>query len=312
VEKKWWHSAVVYQIYPRSFMDSNGDGIGDLAGIISKLDYLQQLGINLIWLSPVYRSPMDDNGYDISDYEDIAAEFGTMVEMESLIREAKRRDIHLLMDLVVNHTSDEHPWFLEALKSPDNPYRDFYIWRKPAADGGPPNDFHSYFGGSGWTLDEASGEYYLHQFSKRQPDLNWDNPRVQEEVHAMMNRWLAKGIGGFRMDVIDLIGKEVDRQIMANGKNLHALIRQMNRATFGKGDYVTVGEAWSASPQDALLYSAEDREELSISGKRPLLIKAGTRCSGAITISPGRCRNLATKENTVKLPPKCSAPRCTA
>lgn len=264
MENKGWHSAVVYQIYPRSFMDSNGDGIGDLNGIISKLDYLHQLGINLIWLSPVYRSPMDDNGYDISDYEDIAAEFGTLAQMETLIQQAKQRDIHILMDLVVNHTSDEHPWFLEALESPDNPYRDFYIWRKPAADGGPPNDFRSYFGGSGWAFDEASGEYYLHQFSKRQPDLNWENPRVQAEVHAMMNRWLARGIGGFRMDVIDLIGKEVDNQVMANGRHLHALIRQMNRATFGKGDYVTVGEAWSATPEDALLYSAEGREELSM------------------------------------------------
>lgn len=255
---------MVYQIYPRSFMDSNGDGIGDLAGIISKLDYLHQLGINLIWLSPVYRSPMDDNGYDISDYEDIAAEFGTMTEMESLIEQAKQRDIHILMDLVVNHTSDEHPWFIDALKSKDSPYRDFYIWRKPAADGGPPDDFHSYFGGSGWAYDSASGEYFLHQFSKRQPDLNWENPRVHEEVHAMMNHWLDKGIGGFRMDVIDLIGKEVDRQKMANGKNLHLLIRQMNRATFGQRDCVTVGEAWSATPEDALLYSGSDREELSM------------------------------------------------
>lgn len=264
METKWWHNAVVYQIYPRSFLDSNGDGIGDLAGIIGKLDYLQQLGINLIWLSPVYRSPMDDNGYDISDYEDIAAEFGTMAQMESLIEQAKLRDIHILMDLVVNHTSDEHPWFIDALKSKDSPYRDYYIWRKPSADGGPPNDFHSYFGGSGWALDPNSGEYYLHQFSKRQPDLNWENPRVHTEVHAMMNRWLDKGIGGFRMDVIDLIGKEVDSQIMANGKNLHLLIRQMNRATFGRRDCVTVGEAWSATPQDALLYSGAEREELSM------------------------------------------------
>lgn len=209
IDKKWWHNAVVYQIYPRSFMDANGDGVGDLAGIISKLDYLQQLGINLIWLSPVYKSPMDDNGYDISDYDDIAAEFGTMAEMEQLIQEAKARDIYILMDLVVNHTSDEHPWFIEAKKGKDNPYRDFYIWRKPAPDGGPPNDYRSHFGGSGWAYDEASGEYYLHQFSVRQPDLNWENPRVQEEIHAMMNRWLDKGIGGFRMDVIDLIGKEV-------------------------------------------------------------------------------------------------------
>lgn len=264
IDKKWWHNAVVYQIYPRSFMDANGDGVGDLAGIISKLDYLQQLGINLIWLSPVYKSPMDDNGYDISDYDDIADEFGTLEEMERLIQEAKTRDIHILMDLVVNHTSDEHPWFIEAKKGTDNPYRDFYIWRKPAPDGGPPNDFRSYFGGSGWAYDDASGEYYLHQFSVRQPDLNWDNPRVHEEVHAMMNRWLDRGIGGFRMDVIDLIGKEVDKQIMANGKNLHLLIRQMNRATFGPRDSITVGETWSATPEDALLYSDPAREELSM------------------------------------------------
>lgn len=264
IDKKWWHNAVVYQIYPRSFMDANGDGVGDLAGIISKLDYLQQLGINLIWLSPVYKSPMDDNGYDISDYDDIAEEFGTLAEMETLIQEAKARDIHILMDLVVNHTSDEHPWFIEAKKGKDNPYRDFYIWRKPAPDGGPPNDFRSYFGGSGWEYDEASGEYFLHQFSVRQPDLNWDNPRVHDEVHAMMNRWLDRGIGGFRMDVIDLIGKEVDKQIMANGKNLHLLIRQMNRATYGPRDSITVGETWSATPEDALLYSDPAREELSM------------------------------------------------
>jgi oligo-1,6-glucosidase len=259
-----WKEAVVYQVYPRSFMDSNGDGIGDLAGIIGKLDYLQQLGVNLLWLSPVYRSPMDDNGYDISSYEDIAEVFGTLQEMERLIAEAKVRDMGILMDLVVNHTSDEHPWFLEALKSTNSPYRDFYIWRKPAADGGPPNDFRSYFGGSGWTFDIASGEYYFHQFSKRQPDLNWDNPQVREEVHAMMNRWLDKGISGFRMDVIDLIGKDVDRQVMVNGKNLHQFIHQMNRATFGHRDCVTVGETWSATPEDALLYSAEQREELSM------------------------------------------------
>ncbi|CCJ91539.1 Glucan 1,6-alpha-glucosidase [Cronobacter turicensis 564] len=264
IDKKWWHNAVVYQIYPRSFMDANGDGVGDLAGIISKLDYLQQLGINLIWLSPVYKSPMDDNGYDISDYDDIAAEFGTMAEMEQLIQEAKARDIYILMDLVVNHTSDEHPWFIEAKKGKDNPYRDFYIWRKPAPLLGPPPSYRSPGGGSGWAYDEASGEYYLHQFSVRQPDLNWENPRVQEEIHAMMNRWLDKGIGGFRMDVIDLIGKEVDRQIMANGKHLHVLLRQMHDATFGPRDSLTVGEAWSATPEDALLYSDPERRELSM------------------------------------------------
>lgn len=260
----WWQDAVVYQIYPRSFMDSNGDGIGDLAGIISKLDYLQQLGVNLLWLSPVYRSPMDDNGYDISDYEDIAEIFGTLDEMTRLIAEAGDRNIRIIMDLVVNHTSDEHPWFVDALKSKDSQYRDFYIWRKPSADGGPPDAMRSNFGGSAWTFDAPSGEYYLHQFSTRQPDLNWDNPQVREAIHAMMNRWLERGIGGFRLDVIDLIGKEIDNQVMANGKNLHLYLHQMNRATFGQRNCVTVGETWSATPQDALLYSDQQRQELSM------------------------------------------------
>lgn len=264
IDKKWWHNAVVYQIYPRSFFDANNDGIGDIAGIISKLDYLQQLGINIIWLSPVYKSPMDDNGYDISDYQDIAAEFGTLAEMQMLINEAQKRDIRIVMDLVINHTSDEHPWFIEARKSKDSPYRDYYIWRQPQSDGSAPNDFHSYFGGSGWEFDATTGEYYFHQFSKRQPDLNWKNPKVQEEVHKMMNWWLDKGIGGFRMDVIDLIGKDVDKKIMANGPELHSLIQQMNRATFGQRDVLTVGEAWSATPEIARLYSDPARNELSM------------------------------------------------
>ncbi len=264
INKKWWHNAVVYQIYPRSFMDANNDGMGDLAGIISKLDYLHQLGINIIWLSPVYKSPMDDNGYDISDYQDIATEFGTLAEMENLIAEAQKRDIQIVMDLVINHTSDEHPWFIEAKKSKDSPYRNYYIWRQPQADGSAPNDFHSYFGGSGWEFDATTGEYYFHQFSKRQPDLNWENPKVQAEVHQMMNWWLDKGIGGFRMDVIDLIGKDVDNKIMANGPKLHPLIQQMNRATFGQRDVLTVGEAWSATPEIAKLYSDPARDELSM------------------------------------------------
>ncbi|AOV15631.1 glycoside hydrolase family 13 protein [Klebsiella pneumoniae] len=261
---KWWHNAVVYQIYPRSFCDTNNDGIGDLVGIISKLDYLQRLGINIIWLSPVYQSPMDDNGYDISDYQNIAAEFGTLDEMETLIAEAKKRDIQIVMDLVVNHTSDEHPWFIEAKKSKDNPYRHYYIWRKPKGDGSVPNNFHSYFGGSGWEFDEESGEYYFHQFSKRQPDLNWENSQVQAEIHKMMNWWLDKGIGGFRMDVIDLIGKDVDNEIMADGPQLHHLLQQMNRATFGQRDVLTVGETWSATPETAKLYSDPARNELSM------------------------------------------------
>jgi len=263
-DKKWWHDAVIYQIYPRSFMDANNDGVGDLAGIIDKLDYLKQLGINVIWLSPVFKSPMDDNGYDISDYQDIASEFGTLEEMDTLIAEAAKRDIRIIMDLVVNHTSDEHPWFIESKKSLDNPYRDYYVWRKPQDDGSEPNDFHSYFGGSGWELDDTTGEYYFHQFAKKQPDLNWDNPKVQEEVHKMMNWWLDRGIGGFRMDVIDLIGKEVDKKIMTNGPRLHPLLQEMNKATFGDRDVLTVGESWSATPEIAKLYSDPAREELSM------------------------------------------------
>ncbi|MGX9697295.1 glycoside hydrolase family 13 protein [Janthinobacterium lividum] len=264
LDKKWWHNAVVYQIYPRSFQDSNHDGVGDLAGIISRLDYLQHLGINLIWLSPVYRSPMDDNGYDISDYQDIAAEFGTLAEMELLIAEAAKRDIRILMDLVVNHTSDEHAWFVEAKKSKDNPYRDYYIWHNAGADGSPPDQQRSYFGGSAWEYDAASDEYYFHLFSKRQPDLNWENPQVQAEVHRMMNWWLDKGIGGFRMDVIDLIGKQVDQQIIANGAQLHPLLQQMHQATLAARDVLSVGETWSATPETAKLYSDPARQELSM------------------------------------------------
>ncbi|WP_180276973.1 glycoside hydrolase family 13 protein [Janthinobacterium sp. BJB446] len=264
LDKKWWHNAVVYQIYPRSFQDSNHDGVGDLAGIISRLDYLQHLGINLIWLSPVYRSPMDDNGYDISDYQDIAAEFGTLAEMELLIAEAAKRDIRILMDLVVNHTSDEHAWFVEAKKSKDNPYRDYYIWRNAGADGSPPDQQRSYFGGGAWEYDAASDEYYFHLFSKRQPDLNWENPQVQAEVHRMMNWWLDKGIGGFRMDVIDLIGKQVDQQIIANGAQLHPLLQQMHQATLAARDVLSVGETWSATPESAKLYSDPTRQELSM------------------------------------------------
>lgn len=264
MESKWWHSAVVYQIYPRSFCDANGDGIGDLAGVIAKLDYLQTLGIDVIWLSPVFRSPMDDNGYDISDYCDIAPEFGTLGEMQTLIAEARRRGIRVVMDLVVNHTSDEHPWFVEARKSRDNPYRDYYVWRAPRADGTPPDGQRAAFGGSAWEFDAATGEYYYHLFSRRQPDLDWANPRVRHEVYAMMNWWLEKGIGGFRMDVIDLIGKDVDRGITSNGPELHRYLQEMHAATFGACDVLTVGETWSATPDDARLYSDPARKELSM------------------------------------------------
>ncbi|HAT8519469.1 TPA: alpha-glucosidase [Vibrio vulnificus] len=264
MENKWWHDAVVYQIYPRSFCDSNNDGIGDLNGIISKLDYLKTLGVNVLWLSPVYKSPMDDNGYDISDYQDIAAEFGTMADMQNLLDQAKARDIRIVMDLVVNHTSDEHPWFVEARKSKDSPYRDYYIWRDAKPDGSVPDDQGSIFGGSAWQWDEATQQYYFHLFSKRQPDLNWENPKVQQEVHEMMNWWIDQGIGGFRLDVIDLIGKEIDKGITGNGPRLHPLLQEMNKATFGDKDLLTVGETWGATPEIAKLYSDPARHELSM------------------------------------------------
>ncbi|EIT7142657.1 glycoside hydrolase family 13 protein [Vibrio vulnificus] len=264
MENKWWHDAVVYQIYPRSFCDSNNDGIGDLNGIIGKLDYLKTLGVNVLWLSPVYKSPMDDNGYDISDYQDIAAEFGTMADMQNLLAQAKARDIRVVMDLVVNHTSDEHPWFVEARKSKDNPYRDYYIWRDAKPDGSVPDNQGSIFGGSAWQWDEATQQYYFHLFSKRQPDLNWENPKVQQEVHKMMNWWIDQGIGGFRLDVIDLIGKEIDKGITGNGPRLHPLLQEMNRATFGDKDLLTVGETWGATPEIAKLYSDPERHELSM------------------------------------------------
>ncbi|MFA0310831.1 glucohydrolase [Vibrio splendidus] len=264
MKQKWWHDAVVYQIYPRSFLDSNNDGIGDLNGIISKLDYLKELGINVIWLSPVYQSPMDDNGYDISDYQAIAEEFGTMEEMKRLMDEAKERDIKIVMDLVVNHTSDEHRWFEQARSSKDNPYRDYYIWRDAQPDGSAPDDQGSIFGGRAWQWDELTQQYYFHLFSKRQPDLNWENPKIQEEVHTMMNWWIDLGIGGFRLDVIDLIGKEIDKGITGNGPRLHKLLQQMNQATFGNKDLLTVGETWGATPEIAKLYSGQDRNELSM------------------------------------------------
>ena len=264
MEKKWWHRSVVYQIYPRSFKDTNGNGVGDLRGVIEKLDYLKELGIDVIWLSPVYKSPMDDNGYDISDYQDIAPEFGTMADMDELIEQANYRGIRILMDLVVNHTSDEHPWFLEAKKSKDNPYRDYYIWRDPTEDGGVPNELNSTFSGTAWQYDETTGQYYLHLFSKRQPDLNWENPKLREEVYQMMNFWLKKGIGGFRMDVIDLIGKEIDQLITGNGPQLHPYLQEMNQASFGNYDVLTVGETWGATPEIAKLYSNPSRHELSM------------------------------------------------
>lgn len=258
MQKHWWHNATVYQIYPKSFMDSNGDGIGDLKGITNKLDYLEKLGITAIWLSPVYQSPMDDNGYDISDYEDIADIFGSMTDMEELLKEANARGIKIVMDLVVNHTSDEHAWFVEARDVPNSPKRDYYIWRDK------PNNLTSAFSGSAWEYDETSGQYYLHLFSKKQPDLNWENEEVRQKVYDMMNFWIDKGIGGFRMDVIDLIGKLPDQEITGNGPKLHDYIKEMNQATFGKHDLLTVGETWGATPEIAKQYSNPDNQELSM------------------------------------------------
>ena len=263
MERKWWHDSIVYQIYPRSYMDSNNDGIGDLRGIISKLGYLRDLGIDVIWLSPVYKSPNVDNGYDISDYYDIMDEFGTMEDMDNLLKEANEKGIKILMDLVVNHTSDEHKWFIEAKKSKDNEYRDYYIWRDPV-EGHEPNELGSCFSGSAWQYDETTGQYYLHLFSKKQPDLNWENEKVRNEVYKMMNFWVDKGIGGFRMDVIDLIGKVPDKMITGNGPKLHDYLQEMNKAALEGNDLLTVGETWGATPEVAKLYSNPERHELSM------------------------------------------------
>ena len=262
-QTKWWKSAVIYQIYPRSFADSNHDGIGDLQGIISKLDYLENLGIDAIWLSPVCKSPQDDNGYDISDYQDIDPMFGTLTDMEELIAEAGKRHIRIIMDLVLNHSSDEHFWFREARKSRENPYHDYYVWRD-GAEGQLPNDMRAAFGGPAWEWVPEVGQYYFHQFSVKQPDLNWENPKLRREIYDMINWWMEKGVGGFRLDVIDQIAKEPDRKITCNGPRLHEFLRELSRETFQKGDLVTVGEAWGATTELAKLYSNPDNSELSM------------------------------------------------
>ncbi len=262
-QTKWWKSAVIYQIYPRSFADSNHDGIGDLQGIILKLDYLEKLGIDAIWLSPVCKSPQDDNGYDISDYQDIDPMFGTLTDMEELIAEAGKRHIRIIMDLVLNHSSDEHYWFREARKSRENPYHDYYVWRD-GAEGQLPNDMRAAFGGPAWEWVPEVGQYYFHQFSVKQPDLNWENPKLRREIYDMINWWMEKGVGGFRLDVIDQIAKEPDRKITCNGPRLHEFLRELSRETFQKGDLVTVGEAWGATTELAKLYSNPDNSELSM------------------------------------------------
>lgn len=278
MKKHWWKESVIYQIYPRSFMDSNGDGIGDIPGIIRKLDYLKELGVDVIWLSPVYKSPNDDNGYDISDYREIMDDFGTMADWELLLKEMHDRGMKLIMDLVVNHSSDEHPWFVESRKSKDNPYRDYYVWRS-AKDGKEPNNWQSTFSGSAWEFDENTEEYYLHIFSKKQPDLNWENPKLRQEVYDMMKYWLDKGIDGFRMDVINFISK-VDglpdapnpegkkyvsgSRYFMNGPKIHDYLQEMHREVLAQYDVMTVGEMPGANVEQAKLYTDEARNELNM------------------------------------------------
>lgn len=278
MERKWWKEAVVYQIYPRSFMDSNGDGIGDLKGITEKLDYLKLLGIDVIWLSPIYQSPNDDNGYDISDYQEIMKEFGSMKDFDELLREAHQRGIKLIMDLVVNHTSDEHKWFVESRSSRDNLYRDYYIWRDGKEDGSCPNNWGSCFGGPAWEYDGETEMFYLHLFSRKQPDLNWDNPRVRDEIFEMMDWWCQKGIDGFRMDVINLISKDPrlpDGELTdglygdfspyaSSGPNVHIYLKEMNRRVLSKYDLMTVGEAFGVTLEEAKRYSGEQEQELNM------------------------------------------------
>ena len=277
MEKRWWHSSVVYQIYPRSFLDTNHDGIGDLRGITRKLDYLKALGVEIVWLSPIYQSPNDDNGYDISDYRRVMMEFGTMADFEEMVAAMHNHGIKLVMDLVVNHTSDEHPWFTASRASKDNPYRDYYIWR-PGRDEKPPAPWQSAFGGPAWTPDEQTGEYYLHLFSRKQPDLNWQNPAVRSDVYDLMRFWLQKGVDGFRMDVINAIAKDeylpsytdylrgapVAPEFHPNGEAVHGYLREMRREALSGFDTVTVGECPEVTPQIAHLYVDADRGELDM------------------------------------------------
>ena len=276
-KRTWWKEAVIYQIYPRSFQDSNGDGIGDLNGITMHLDYLKKLGIDVIWLSPVYKSPNDDNGYDISDYRDIMTEFGTMEDFDRMLAAAHERGIKIVMDLVVNHSSDEHKWFIESRKSKDNPYRDYYIWKDPK-DGHEPTNWGSNFSGSAWKFDETTGQYYLHLFSEKQPDLNWENPKVRDEVYDMMTWWCDKGIDGFRMDVISMISKvqsypdgEVFDGVygnanpyVCNGPRVHEFLQEMNRRVLSRYDIMTVGEAAGVTVDEAKRYANNEGTELNM------------------------------------------------
>lgn len=278
MEKKlWWKNSVIYQIYPRSFADSNGDGIGDLNGITAHLDYLKELGVDVIWLSPVYQSPNDDNGYDISDYQDIMKEFGTMEDFDRMLSEMHKRGLKLVMDLVVNHTSDEHRWFVESRKSKENPYRDYYIWKEPK-DGKEPNNWGSSFSGSAWQYDEETEMYYLHCFSPKQPDLNWENEKVRNEVFDMMTWWCEKGVDGFRMDVISMISKDPaypDGEVknglhgdmspyVCNGPRVHEYLQEMNQKVLSKYDLVTVGETAGVTIEEAKKYANLDGRELNM------------------------------------------------
>ena len=263
LKKDWWKSAVIYQIYPRSFQDTNGDGFGDFQGIIKRLPYLEKLGIDCIWLCPVYRSPQDDNGYDISDYCDVDPMFGTMADMEELIGKAREHGIYIVMDLVLNHSSDEHKWFIEAKKSRENPYHDYYVWRD-GKEGVLPNDMKAAFGGSAWEWVPEVEQYYFHQFSVKQPDLNWENPKLRQELWDIINFWIDKGVDGFRLDVIDLVGKVPDEKITSNGPKLHEYIKEMTAHTFVRDNLISVGETWSATPEIAKLYSNPDGSELSM------------------------------------------------
>lgn len=276
MERKWWKESVVYQIYPRSFKDSNGDGIGDIRGITQKLDYLKELGVDVIWLSPIYESPNDDNGYDISNYQAIMKEFGTMEDFEVMLSQAHKRGLRIVMDLVVNHTSDEHPWFVESRKSKENPYRDYYIWRE-GKDGREPNNWGSCFSGPAWEYDAATQMYYMHLFSKKQPDLNWDNEKVREEVFRMMNWWVDKGIDGFRMDVISLISKKPDLpdgvpgingyasfNEPANGPHVHEYLQEMREKVLNRKDMMTVGECSGVTLEEAKKYASADGSELNM------------------------------------------------
>lgn len=277
MKKTWWKESVIYQIYPRSFMDSNGDGIGDLKGITTKLDYLKELGIDVIWLSPVYQSPNDDNGYDISDYQAIMEEFGTMEDFDEMLSEAHERGIKIVMDLVVNHTSDEHRWFVESRKAEDTPYRDYYIWREGKEGNQPPNNWGSCFGGSAWKYDEQRQMYFLHLFSPKQPDLNWDNPKVRQEVFDMMTWWCEKGIDGFRMDVISMISKTKDMPdgevhglygdfgpYCVHGPHVHEYLKEMNEKVLSRYDIMTVGETSGVTVEEAKKYAGEDSHELNM------------------------------------------------